>query len=115
MKYNIANHRYATRRKINILNATRIIQTKFRGKLAQNKLFRLTKYKTCSICLENIYFYNCTFLKNCDHIFHKRCIVKWLCYENNCPNCRTEITQNSRSKLSRLMESIHHIIRAHTL
>ena len=37
MKLNIHDHRYATRRKLHILNATRIIQTKFRGRLAQNK------------------------------------------------------------------------------
>ena len=113
MKLYIHDHRYATRRKLHILNATRIIQTKFRGRLAQNKLFRLTKYKTCSICLENIYFYNCKFLKNCDHIFHKQCIIKWMCYENNCPNCRTEITQIYRSILSTLIESIYNIIRVH--
>ena len=34
MKYNIPNHKYTTRRKIYILNATRIIQTKFREKVS---------------------------------------------------------------------------------
>ena len=28
---------------------------------------------------------------HCDHVFHKKCISKWLEYKNNCPMCRKQI------------------------
>lgn len=27
----------------------------------------------------------------CGHIFHKKCIIKWLLKNQNCPLCRTEL------------------------
>jgi len=44
---------------------------------------------TCSICLDN---YKCRqhFLNlNCNHSFHKKCIIKWFKkYNRTCPVCR---------------------------
>ena len=59
----------------------------------RDKLQRLSIYPTCSICLEDIKFDdNSSFLCNCKHVFHKKCINRWITeYKNMCPNCRTKI------------------------
>ena len=48
--------------------------------------------KYCSICLEKINKCgkNIT-LNECNHIFHKKCLEKWVIQNNSCPNCRTEV------------------------
>nr|KAJ0193248.1 hypothetical protein LSAT_V11C800415410 [Lactuca sativa] len=46
----------------------------------------------CSICLE--YFNEgeiCRVLPVCDHVFHARCVDKWLTKVPNCPICRTRV------------------------
>lgn len=94
------NHPYNTRRKVAINNAIKNIQKRIRGELIRNKLARLRKYKICAICLEKMYYKNCIFLKDCDHIFHNCCITRWIKIENTCPNCRTEIVYKIRKKHS---------------
>ncbi|KAI3694728.1 hypothetical protein L1987_77698 [Smallanthus sonchifolius] len=46
----------------------------------------------CSICLE---LFNqgeiCRVLPVCDHVFHARCVDKWLMKVPNCPICRTRV------------------------
>ena len=50
-----------------------------------------TTQKVCGICLE---IYNagddlCFSHNNeCDHVFHKNCIMSWLIQHDDCPNCR---------------------------
>jgi len=55
------------------------------------------KYKndTCSICLINFNYNNqMNFIQlNCEHIYHKVCIDKWIFEGNlNCPICRNQIS-----------------------
>ena len=49
-------------------------------------------YKTppfCVICTEDI---KCTAVKlNCDHLFHKDCIIRWINIHGVCPICRAEV------------------------
>lgn len=40
----------------------------------------------CPICLNNYKNYN--IIKNCGHIFCKRCLFKWKKFSKNCPICR---------------------------
>lgn len=40
----------------------------------------------CSICYENLVYTE--MITKCKHIFHNRCINKWLITNNTCPNCR---------------------------
>lgn len=41
----------------------------------------------CSICYDNEYF-NTICIKNCNHIFHKTCILEWFKTHSTCPLCR---------------------------
>ncbi len=44
----------------------------------------------CSICHEN---YNSELVRvlDCGHIFHKKCIKKWIKNNPSCPNCREDV------------------------
>lgn len=44
--------------------------------------------ETCVICLDNLYD---ICMLPCEHIFHKKCIYKWMKKNNTCPICRTQI------------------------
>ena len=69
----------------------------------------LNKDNKCSICLNfckkgsQIYL-NC---KN-KHMFHRKCIYKWLKNNNTCPLCREEIKKKFEEKLKELIESFLH-------
>jgi len=41
----------------------------------------------CSICLEKT-TNNDTYITDCNHYFHKKCISKWNNKSSKCPNCR---------------------------
>ena len=48
-----------------------------------------TSNSNCTICLEDM---TCGIKLDCNHIFHKDCIYKWLCCENvKCPLCRQDV------------------------
>ena len=102
---------YNTRRKIRITKAIKIIQTQLRGQLVRNRLFRLTKYNFCSICLENIKYSEGSFLNECEHIFHKNCLNNWLETNTTCPNCRTDISYVPPTKVSPFYDFIQFILR----
>ena len=56
----------------------------------------------CSICMCNIEHKTSRstlfITKPCNHVFHKKCIEKWVqtSFNKTCPLCRTEIVNNSR-------------------
>lgn len=62
--------------------------------IIKNKFVRLTSIseqtneldKECSICLQEDN--NEKVKLECSHIYHKKCIVSWLCESDNCPLCR---------------------------
>jgi hypothetical protein len=47
----------------------------------------------CAICLEDykqgdeVCWSN---NRHCDHVFHRECIVEWLCRQDGCPVCRQD-------------------------
>ena len=45
----------------------------------------------CSICTENINIHNDVYLLSCFHIFHAKCLNKWIKKNKNCPHCRNNI------------------------
>lgn len=47
----------------------------------------------CPICIHEIEpSQNVISLPSCNHRFHSRCLVQWLCtHTRDCPYCRTEI------------------------
>ena len=61
---------------------------------------------SCIICLENfvsinkkqLIKYDKIIFLECKHIFHERCIIKWLKDHDNCPICRFNLFFNKRIK-----------------
>lgn len=47
----------------------------------------------CSICITEFKVGDELTRLKCAHFFHKNCIVPWLKYNNNCPNCRRTATE----------------------
>ena len=45
---------------------------------------------TCSICLDKID--DDFFITSCHHMYHNKCIEKWLQKANTCPDCRKILT-----------------------
>ncbi|CAN5951319.1 unnamed protein product, partial [Sphagnum jensenii] len=41
----------------------------------------------CSICLNT----QSDCVTSCDHHFHTKCIITWLCQSSTCPYCRTRL------------------------
>lgn len=55
-----------------------------------NEETRATNNK-CTICLEDFTDQSCVRKMDCNHVFHKKCIDKWLLeYNYKCPMCRKE-------------------------
>jgi len=50
---------------------------------------------TCLICQEDFKIgeYKRKLPNNCNHIYHKKCIDKWLKKKNSCPICRQEFSK----------------------
>ena len=59
----------------------------------------------CSICLSSEYFSNSDddhydlsqtqYVTSCGHFYHYQCIMTWTNFNNNCPMCRTVITNHN--------------------
>ncbi len=61
--------------------------------------------KICSICLDNITFFNKTL--QCKHEFHKSCIDGWLKNNTTCPMCRSQII--IVAPITKLPDTIIHV------
>ena len=55
----------------------------------------------CCICLQKLE--NNILQLDCSHLFHEKCINKWIKNNNNCPMCRKNIKNNSNN--SKLFET----------
>ncbi len=54
-----------------------------------------TKFKTCSICMDDYKDESDVRQLNCKHVFHRDCIDPWLLNENyKCPICRDDTLEN---------------------
>lgn len=53
-----------------------------------------TEMPECTICLCSIEKTEKIYKNNCNHIFHKDCIEKWLINSGSCPNCKAQIPVN---------------------
>ena len=46
--------------------------------------------EVCAICLDNIESDEDTYvIRNCNHCFHRKCIIQWFAKSNTCPCCRS--------------------------
>jgi len=74
-----------------VLVVSYIVDVYFICKEANVKEIEMTVIRggeTCSICLEPC-GYGVELV--CNHVFHKKCIEKWLDSNPTCPNCRLEV------------------------
>ena len=56
-------------------------------KCIKDKIPKKSNHDTCSICLEEVF----NVPVECGHVFHTKCINKWLKNNDTCPNCRINI------------------------
>jgi len=56
------------------------------------------EFPKCTICLMEISEGADTILLPCDHIFHEKCITKWLKVHSTCPLCRYELLNIKEKK-----------------
>jgi len=65
------------------------------------KNFNIYKNEICTICLDNLKQTDKCILLYCDHLYHKKCIKKWLYMDEylRCPNCNCRITDKKKKKL----------------
>ena len=52
------------------------------------KIHENQQNEICSICLNST---KSRIKIQCEHVFCKECIIKWICVNRNCPMCRTDI------------------------
>jgi hypothetical protein len=55
----------------------------------------------CSICLDELTAHTIDILPLCQHKFHTRCIHTWALNNNQCPNCRSNISLQSNNNSNR--------------
>jgi hypothetical protein len=76
---------------LNFLGLEKVPYTELVPKYKQIKKGDCLLEQTCSICYDN---YNLNEYKRelfCQHVFHKKCIDKWLKNNLSCPMCRQDI------------------------
>lgn len=53
-----------------------------------------TEISCCYVCLEHFLNDEYVRLLECEHMFHDKCIDKWLDNKMNCPTCRKQLVRN---------------------
>ncbi|KAK1409160.1 hypothetical protein QVD17_35685 [Tagetes erecta] len=56
-------------------------------------MFSNNKEEMCAICQENFKFGKRVIVLPCCHVYHRKCIIKWLKLKKNCPVCQKEVVQ----------------------
>ena len=58
------------------------------GSIEQIKVKDMIQVSECVICLEDID--NKKAILNCNHAFHKHCVLEWMNLQQKCPICRDD-------------------------
>ena len=54
----------------------------------------------CSVCLETMLTGAEVRSLPCAHVFHRKCVDKWLVRKRKCPLCKLDILQHFRNQLT---------------
>ncbi|KAF8015885.1 hypothetical protein BT93_H1434 [Corymbia citriodora subsp. variegata] len=57
----------------------------------KEKVYSAEDRECCSICLEDFHRAEKVTELPCSHVFHRRCIIRWLEGSNSCPLCRCRL------------------------
>ena len=76
------------------------IYIEYRKKLPEIKYKRIhSTDDVCTICIENLETNEKIIKLNCEHMFHPNCIKPWIDKHERCPNCNSDIFDNTESQL----------------
>ena len=79
---------------INKLKHFKMVKEFYKNSIEEEKF----EFPKCTICLMEISEGTEVILLPCDHIFHEKCITKWLMLHSTCPLCRYEILNIKEKK-----------------
>ena len=63
-------------------------KSKIKCSICLNPINILSKWDKLHMGLSTVDTLNKNTRLECNHVFHSKCIDKWLCNKNTCPNCR---------------------------
>ena len=64
------------------------------------KLNNKYEFPNCFICLKDIFINDESVLLRCGHLFHKKCLFKWIQLHSVCPICKFDIIRKNEHKSS---------------
>lgn len=56
--------------------------------------------ESCSVCLSDFQADDICRVAKCNHHYHKDCLESWLTKQENCPNCREDLSREALLKVS---------------
>lgn len=95
-----ANYPYhnAYEQLVNMENVKTVIPKNILNEFASYKVKNTHLIKDCSICQENYKKNEIIRELPCKHLFHRRCIDRWLLNESSkCPNCRMTVSDKTEN------------------
>ncbi|KAB2624580.1 hypothetical protein D8674_016240 [Pyrus ussuriensis x Pyrus communis] len=69
------------------------------GRERKRRKIRVRESESCTVCMEQFKGGSTVVYMPCFHVFHGRCIVKWLRKSHYCPVCRFQVLTDSNQKV----------------
>ena len=77
--------------RLNTVIAAKELQPSIRDLEPYRKVSVSDLEQQCTLCLCNYEAGEFKRTLPCSHVFHKKCVDKWIIEKNTCPNCRAKI------------------------
>merc|ERR1712216_1045590 len=66
--------------------------------------------KECPVCIADFTAEGTIRRTCCNHVFHEICLKQWLAVARSCPCCRTELTPDSESRVTIIIDDVERAI-----